>query len=163
MSWSVTYGIKSGHPWVSLEMHRKLFEFSWKSVSGEQTEVWMAMLTMSDPAIINKILKTAVKCHQMQLCVIPHYSIKPFCVKDQIQNLVCFWKYKRWVSVFMCEQKDSSLLNKISSHMRNWPCLHCGEGGSQGCRSILKGSWWKNYNKTGAEWQPKKRAEMIEM
>lgn len=50
----------------------------------------MAMLTMSDPAIINKRMKTEVKDHQMQLCVIPHYSIKPFCDEDRKRSLVCF-------------------------------------------------------------------------
>lgn len=46
--------IEPDHPWVSLEIYDRLEEFSWKSVSCGQTEVWTNILKMSGPAIINK-------------------------------------------------------------------------------------------------------------
>lgn len=108
VSWPVTYRIKSGPPWVSLEM----------KVSCVQSKLCMAILAIPAPAIINKrsaMDENSMKCQQMQLWFIPHYSAELFCDQQYLWSLVCFWKYKWWVSVFTFEQKDSGLLNKRSA------------------------------------------------
>lgn len=106
--------------------------------------------------------ETAVKCQQMQLWFIPHYSAEPFCDQKHIWSLVCFWKYKWWVSVFTFEQKDSGLLNKRSTVTQRADLVYNdGGGGPKVAKQFLKtADGKKNYHKTGG--RPRKEPRWLQ-